>query len=404
MRASVKDFAPLAFPVPETVGKGMERRAQRAGKPWPAGTVIVDCDAHWLEEDIWYDRVPEDFRERAPRVRFDGDNWHFTVDGEDMWPRQQAQAICQQFECMAGMNDVEARLADMDAEGVDKHLLFPQRLLGLFFQQGGPADLREPVLKVYNEYMSEVCAKAPHRLYFAAIPNFWDPSKAAASIEYVKSLGARGLMIPVNPRLDLQGRPIRYNDPKMDPFWDAAAASGLPICFHIGENVPSDLPGAAAAYVLEQFQGFRKTWGTLVYSGLFDRHPHLQVAFVEAGIAWVASMLHDADMVYAAFPPSGFNTFGHVSDEIAQRQVLKHPPSYYWHNNCYATFMTDPSGLEQLHRIGADRVMWASDYPHSEGTFGYTRDAVQQVFDAVGNLETAQAILGKTAVALFNME
>jgi hypothetical protein len=47
--------------------------------------------------------------------------------------------------------------------------------------------------------------------------------------------------------------------------------------------------------------------------------------------------------------------------------------------------------------------MWAADYPHSEGTFGYTRDAIQAVFDATTSVETAQRILGKTAIDLFNM-
>jgi len=64
--------------------------------------------------------------------------------------------------------------------------------------------------------------------------------------------------------------------------------------------------------------------------------------------------------------------------------------------------MTDPVGLEMLHRIGADRVMWSSDYPHQESTFGYTRSAIEAVFNAVP-LEDAQKILGKTALDLFRM-
>jgi hypothetical protein len=80
-------------------------------------------------------------------------------------------------------------------------------------------------------------------------------------------------------------------------------------------------------------------------------------------------MLHDADMIYNSFPTM-------VSPKLA------HPPSWYWRQHCYATFMTDPVGLEMLHRIGADRVMWSSDYPHQESTFGYTRSAIEAVFKA----------------------
>jgi len=104
----------------------------------------------------------------------------------------------------------------------------------------------------------------------------------------------------------------------------------------------------------------------------------------------VASAIHDADMIYTHFPS-------------AMNPTLKHPPSWYWRNHCYATFMTDPAGLELLHRIGADRVMWSSDYPHQESTWGYTRSAIRAIFDAT-TVENAQKIVGGTALKVFNME
>ena len=82
---------------------------------------------------------------------------------------------------------------------------------------------------------------------------------------------------------------------------------------------------------------------------------------------------------------------------------LAHAPSWYWRAHCYATFMTDPVGLELLHRIGPETAMWSSDYPHQESTFGYTRSAIQAVFDST-TAENAQLILGKTALRLFAME
>ena len=108
-----------------------------------------------------------------------------------------------------------------------------------------------------------------------------------------------------------------------------------------------------------------------------------------SGLCWVASMIHDADMIYNSFP-------------TVMNPKLAHPPSWYWFNHCWATFMTDPAGLELLHRIGPDRVMWSSDYPHQESTFGYSRSAIQAVFDAT-TVENAQKILGKTAIDLFGL-
>ena len=79
---------------------------------------------------------------------------------------------------------------------------------------------------------------------------------------------------------------------------------------------------------------------------------------------------------------------------------MEHRPSDYWHNHCYATFQNDRLGLSQIDLIGADRVMWASDYPHSEGSYGYGRQSMKTVVDMVGE-EKARAILGDTAIKLF---
>jgi hypothetical protein len=101
-------------------------------------------------------------------------------------------------------------------------------------------------------------------------------------------------------------------------------------------------------------------------------------------------MLHDADMAYNSFP-------------TMMNPKLAHAPSWYWRKHCYATFMTDPAGLSLLPRIGAETVMWSSDYPHQESTFGYTRSSIQAVFDHVPDVVDAQKILGKTALDVFNM-
>jgi predicted TIM-barrel fold metal-dependent hydrolase len=64
--------------------------------------------------------------------------------------------------------------------------------------------------------------------------------------------------------------------------------------------------------------------------------------------------------------------------------------------------MVDPAGMEQIHRIGADRAMWSSDYPHNESTLGYTRSAVQAIFDAT-TVENAQQIVGGNAIEVFGL-
>jgi predicted TIM-barrel fold metal-dependent hydrolase len=64
--------------------------------------------------------------------------------------------------------------------------------------------------------------------------------------------------------------------------------------------------------------------------------------------------------------------------------------------------MVDPAGLEMIHRVGANNAMWSSDYPHNESTLGYTRSAVQAVFDAT-SVEDAKKIVGGNAVRVFGL-
>lgn len=375
--------------IPEMVGIPLspQRKAQAATHAWPEGTVVISADSHMLETDLWYDRFPVHLKDQAPRMAFRDGGWQLSVAGKLMTPAPIAADLCTAMECSPGLTNMDARLADLDIEGVEKELIFPQRLFGLFMF--GEMMNRPETFAAYNAHIAEACAAGKGRLFPVMIPNYWDPAGARASVDLCQKLGARCLMVPIKPGNDVDGELIQYSDPKLDRFWDAVAQSGIPLAFHIGEAIPTAAPGAAGTFVLTQMQGFRHIWAQLTFGGVFDRFPKLKVVFVEGGLCWVASMLHDADMIYNSFP-------------TAMNPKLAHPPSWYWFNHCYATFMTDPAGLELLHRIGADRVMWSSDYPHQESTFGYSRSAVQAVFDAA-SVEDAQKIVGKTALDLFDM-
>ena len=376
--------------IPEMIGIALSpaRKAQAATREWPEGTVIISADSHMLEGDWWIDRFPDEIKHQAPRMAFVDGGYQLTINGRQMTPPNVAAGLCTSMECNPGLTDVDARLRDLDIEGVEKELIFPQRLFGLYMF--GTMMNREATFAAYNEAIAEACAKGGGRLFPVMVPNYWDMAKTAASVARCKELGARCLMVPIKPGNDVDDQPIQWSDPKMDPLWEAVAESGIPLCYHIGEAIPTAAPGAAGTFVLTQMQGFRHIWGQLTFGGVFDRFPKLRVVFVEGGISWVASMIHDADMIYNSFP-------------TAMNPKLAHPPSWYWFNHCYATFMTDPAGLELLHRIGPDRVMWSSDYPHQESTFGYTRSAIQAVFDAARTVEDAQKILGKTALEVFNL-
>jgi predicted TIM-barrel fold metal-dependent hydrolase len=239
--------------------------------------------------------------------------------------------------------------------------------------------------------MAELGRRSPGRFHgVGVLSNWWDPAKLEGAVRQIADLGLKSFMLPFSPGKDVNGEQINYASDEMAPLWAAATEADLTVNFHIGEVPGSGGRGGFGTFFIVQADPFRRTFGQLVFGGVFDRHPALRVVFAEGGINWVAGALQDCELTYGA-----------------HRELfdwdMKHRPSWYWHNNMYATFQTDAIGLALLDQIGADRVMWAQDYPHSEGTFGYTGQAVADVVAAAGEVG-ARLILGDTARRIYGLD
>jgi predicted TIM-barrel fold metal-dependent hydrolase len=175
----------------------------------------------------------------------------------------------------------------------------------------------------------------------------------------------------------------------MEPLWRAIEESGLVASYPTSETPESNGPGGLGTFLIRTTQPFRNVWGHLVFTGLLDRHPGVRLLFAEGGISWVPSALADADRIHESFASY-------------LKPTLPHPPSEYWRRQCWATFMEDPCGIEQIDRIGADRALWSSDYPHPEGTRSKTRELVGTLRDQLGQ-DRADAVLGGNAASLLGI-
>jgi predicted TIM-barrel fold metal-dependent hydrolase len=82
---------------------------------------------------------------------------------------------------------------------------------------------------------------------------------------------------------------------------------------------------------------------------------------------------------------------------------IDHEVAHYWEHHMYASFMVDPLGLELIERIGVDRVMWSSDYPHNESTYGYSQDSIAGVVAAVG-VDDAVKIVSTNVLDFLGLE
>jgi predicted TIM-barrel fold metal-dependent hydrolase len=280
------------------------------------------------------------------------------------------------------MADQRLRLIDMDAEGLDAGFVFPQKTMALFAMED--KELMVSCVDVYNEWLSEWCAAVPDRLFgVAVLPTIYRPDATKDAIAKIKALGFRAMEIPSFPR------DVYYNSSKLEPLWSAIGESGIPLSFHIGENPDVRGAGAMGANLTVTFAPFRRLWATLTFAGVLERHPGMRVVFTEGGISWIASAIYDADNTYRQF-------------EADMNPKLAELPSYYWHRQCYATFMDDPAGLRLVDLIGADKILWSADYPHPESTLGKSRRMVQSIFEALP-AETAQQVVGGNASNLYGV-
>jgi predicted TIM-barrel fold metal-dependent hydrolase len=380
----------LAIPEIRDIGVLTDRKPQSQGDMrLPAGTRLISADNHWeITTDIFFEHFPAHLKDKAPRVWFDG-FWKIGYRGVlEALPigERTTRAIVR-----TNSSDwrLERRYGDMDAEGVAEEICFPQTLIG--FARYPEFEVQEQLYRVYNEHHAAAVINRAGRSHAVGVfPNWWDPAAAERSMQQIVDLGLKTFMVPVTPGKSIEGKEIHYQDPIMDRFWDVVAEAGLPLCFHVGEGTDVEHRGGVGALNMTLMAPFRKPFGQIVFGGVFDRHPHLQVVFAEGGLAWVPPALQDAEMLFDSFGN------GDIIDKLDRR------PSEYWTDNCYATFQNDPLGMSQLDVIGADRCMWATDYPHSEGAFGYGRTSVRMVVDKTSP-DDAKAILGGNAARVFRL-
>jgi predicted TIM-barrel fold metal-dependent hydrolase len=372
----------LSYP-PEGLGAPKDRRpGPLVDLGLPAGTELFSADDHIsLAGDIFYERFPESMKDRAPRVMNVDGGWVIGMDGKSILVPEFIEVLTQ-YDPVAGSHtgDVDARLAALESEGISRELAFPNSVLALF---GWPdREVRELCFRIYNEHIAEVQERSNNRIFGVGLINWWDADGARRTVNELKALGLKTFLMPLTPGKDLEKRPIDYASSAMDDVWDAIEEAQVPVSHHIGENPPATPNefNSVSIGMLQSVAPFRDTFGKYIFGGILDRHPGLRVGFFEGGINWVPSALQDAEHIAASFQ--------HLSNLKVQ-----HEPRYYWDNHMCASFMVDPLGLSLVDQIGFDRVMWSTDFPHNESTYGYSNQSLEAVVDSVGT-EEAVAIVG----------
>ena len=162
----------------------------------PEGTVVVSADSHVMETaDLWKDRLPARFKDVAPKLYWDENGFsHLEAEGRLLdVPGLNTMLV----EGRPGMSDVEERIKDLNAEGVNKDIIFPQRTLSLVGLQD--LELRAACMNAYNEWLADYCKPYPDRLYGVGILNWWEPDAARDNLQALRALGYHAMEIPSSP-------------------------------------------------------------------------------------------------------------------------------------------------------------------------------------------------------------
>jgi len=127
-----------------------------------------------------------------------------------------------------------------------------------------------------------------------------------------------------------------------------------------------------------------KLLAEMVYSGMFDRFPRLQMVFGEVNVGWVPLVLESMDDHYNR-------------DRIWTRTELARMPSSYWRTNFAATFIIDKFGIRNRDLIGSETILWSTDYPHHRCDWLESQRLIAEHMDGVAAAEATAMCAGNAA-------
>jgi predicted TIM-barrel fold metal-dependent hydrolase len=378
------------------------------GKPF----VTVDSDGHVLEpRDVWQRYLEPNLRERAIRIERDAEGVecllvdgrsHFGLRGRlgalggiGMDSKDLMTAGLRSYEegCPEGGYDPGARLKVMDDERIDVVLLYPT--IGISWE-GMVADphLATAYCRAYNRWLVDFCSADRSRLVPIAHISLLDPEAAVTEVERARRDGCAGVYLSPDPA---SRGGLQFDDPKLARFWSRVQDLEMPVAFHVVVRTEQNLASwygsndgpigpvifSFAFLALDVMAAFT----SMMTRGLFETYPRLRLAVLEAGSNWITAWLDRLD---------------HKSEVMRPFSSLKLLPSEYFKRQCVISAEPDESLTAAIvEHLGADYVIWASDYPHIDASF----NVVGELRERIGRLpeEAQRKVLGTNALRFYGL-
>jgi len=389
---------------------------------------IVSVDDHIVEPaHLWQTWLPARFKDRGPKVErrgigemehIGGGTYRQTFDSDgpqaDCWVYEDLVYINKRHvaavgfdrddmtmspitydEMRPGCYEPKARMADNDANWVEASLCFPTfpRFCGQTFLEAKDRELAEACVTAYNDFMvEEWCGDSGGKLLPLCIVPLWDADLAAAEVRRNAARGVRAVCFSeIPPHLGLPSIHGGY----WDPLFAACEETGTVVCMHIGSSSKMPATSADAPVAVAATLSFGNAMASLtdyLFSGVLVRFPRLRLAYSEGQIGWLPYILERADDVWREH-----RAWGGVKD------IVPEPPSTYFHRQVYGCFFRDQHGLDSLDVIGADRITFETDYPHTDSTWPDTREVAEQMVRHLSD-DDVYAIMRGNAIEMLGLD
>ncbi len=345
------------------------------------GFKVMDSDMHVQEPaDLWTKYIEPKYRDQAPvgTTNYLGDQ-DLIHDGRVI-SRFKVQAPYQggmtewftdHYDRRRMYEDYDRRgwdgkcqLEAMDAEGIDVAVLYPTRGLFAHAKEYDDDNFAAAVSRAYNNWLADLCAADPKRMYGAAMVPAQNVQAAVAEIKRAREeLGFVAIFLRPNPV-----RRRNWHNPCYDPLWEACQKYDMAVGFH--EGTPCELPVAMG----ERFSGVHADlWMTehvaahpieqmyaclsMIQGGVYERFPGLRVAYLEGNCSWVPFWLWRMDEHWEA------------RQHLVKDRVKK-PPSEYFKKHCYVGIESDEEPGKYAVDWGAgDNIVFSTDFPHPDSRF-----------------------------------
>jgi predicted TIM-barrel fold metal-dependent hydrolase len=370
---------------------------------------LVSVDDHLIERpNVWQDRLPQKYLEAGPKIvestGTETDQYGFgqaVSKGRQVWtlegkvyaqlglnavvgkPREQIGTDPIRFdEMIPGCYDPKARVLDMDVDGVQASLLFPNfpRFAGTLFSTLQDRELARLCTQAWNDYvLDEWCGPYPDRFIPMIILPFWDVQQSIAELERLADRDIRAVSFPENPAK--LGHPSLHNS-HWDPLWSRLAEAEIVVCQHFGTSgqvtvTADDAPMAVSSTLMGT--NSMAAMADLLFSPMLHKHPTLKVSLSEGGVGWMPWLLERADQVWERH-----RFYQNI------HQTMR--PSEIFQRNIWGCFIADQYGVDNRHTIGIDRMTWECDYPHSDSYWPNSRKMAAEMFADVPSDEVERMV------------